>query len=152
MEPYFRYCNTTWGTCSSSLPDRLQALQNRAAKTVANVKYEGTDHAKLLKELDWLNVRKLIEYDTTSLLYKIENDLARIQIKSMFMKSSEVHSYSTRSTAPGDFHLAKRNLNTGKASLSYHCAYIWKQLPVQIREAQSVKCFQNCLKETIGNR
>ena len=82
----------------------------------------------------WLNVRELIEYDTASLLYKIENDLAPTHMKNMFMKSSEVHSYSTRSAASGD------------------CAYIWNQLPVQIWEAQSVKCFQNCLKGTIGNR
>ena len=66
VKPSFRYCNTTWGTCNSSLFDRLQALQNRAVRTVANVKYEGSDHAKLLKELDWLNVRELIEYDTAS--------------------------------------------------------------------------------------
>ena len=46
----------------------------------------------------------------------------------------------------------KRNLNIGKVSSSYHGAYIWNQLPVQIREAQSVKCLQKCLKETIGNR
>ena len=29
VEPYFRYCNTTWRTCNSSLLDRLQVLQNR---------------------------------------------------------------------------------------------------------------------------
>ena len=91
---------------------------------MANVKYEVTDHAKLLKELDWLNVRELTEYDTASLVYKIENDLAPTHIKNMFMKSNEVHSYITRSTASGDFHLPKRNLNIGKASFSYHGAYI----------------------------
>ena len=52
VEPYIKYCNTIWDTCNSSLIDRPHALQNRAAKTVANVKCEGTDHAKLLKELD----------------------------------------------------------------------------------------------------
>ena len=68
---------------------------------MANVKYEGTDHARLLKDLDWLNVRELIEYDTASLVYKIENDLSPAHMKNMFTKSSEVHPYSTRSAAPG---------------------------------------------------
>ena len=27
VEPYFRYCNTTWGICDSSLLDRLHALK-----------------------------------------------------------------------------------------------------------------------------
>ena len=74
VEPYIRYCNTTWGGCNTSLLDTLQALQNRAARVIANVKYENTDHAKLLKDLDWLNVRELIEFDTASLVYKLEND------------------------------------------------------------------------------
>ena len=59
----------------------VQALQNSAARTVANVKYEGTDHAKLLKELDWLNVHELIEYDIASLVYKIKNDFAPTHMK-----------------------------------------------------------------------
>ena len=67
-------------------------------------------------------------------------------------KTALLHAYSTRSPASGDFHLPKRNLNIGEASFSYHGAYIWNQLSVQIREAQHIKCFQNCLKETIENR
>ena len=118
---------------------------------MANVKYEGTDHTKLLNKLDWFNVHELIEYATASLVDTIENDLAPTHMKNMFMKSSEVHSYNTRSAASGDFHLLKENLNIGKASFSYHGAYIWNQMLVQIMEPQSVKCFQNCLKETIGN-
>ena len=101
---------------------------------MADVKYEDTDHAKLLKELDWLNVRELIEYDTASLVSKIENDLAPTHMKNMFMKSSEVHSYSTRSSASSNVHLPKRNLNTGKASFSHHSAYIWNQFPIHIRD------------------
>ena len=140
------------GTCNSSLLDGLQDLQKSGARTVTSVKYEDTDHAKLIKELDWFNVRELIEYYTASLVYKIEKDLAPTHMKNMFMKSSEVHSYITRSAISSDFHLPKRNLNIGKASFSDHGAYVWNQLSVQIREAQSVKYFQNYLKERIGNR
>ena len=95
VEPYIRYCNTTWGGCNTSLLHTLQTLQNRAARVIANVKYENTEHAKLLKDLDRLNVRELIEFDTASLMYKIENDLA-----------------------PGSFHPPHRKLNIGKASFS----------------------------------
>ena len=41
---------------SSTFPDDLQ---NRAARVIANVIYENINHAKLLKDLDWLNVREL---------------------------------------------------------------------------------------------
>ena len=43
---------------------------------MANTKYEDIEHAKLLKELDWFSVHELIEYDTASLVDKMENDHA----------------------------------------------------------------------------
>ena len=103
VEPYIRYCNTTWGGCNTSLLDTLLTLQNRAARVIANVKYENTYHAKLLKDLDWLHVRELIEFDTASLMYKIENDLAPTHMKEMFAKTSDRHTYSTRSATSGGF-------------------------------------------------
>ena len=113
-EPCMRYCNTTWGGCNTSLLDTLQTLQNRAARVIANVKYENTDHAKLLKDLDWLDVRELIEFDTASLMYKIENDLAPTHMKELFVKTSDLHTYSTRSATSGGFHPPHRKLNIGK--------------------------------------
>ena len=149
VEPYTRYCNTTWGRCNTSLLDTLQTLQNRAARIIANVKYENTDHAKLLKVLDWLNVRELIHFDTASLMYKIENDLALTHMKEMFFKTSYLHTYSTRSATSGGFHLPHRKLNIGKASFSYRGVHVWNQLLVEIREAQSLENFQNSLKISI---
>ena len=110
VEPYIRYCTTTWGGCNTSVLDTLQTLQNRAARVIANVKYENTDHAKLLKDLDWLNVRELIEFDTASLMYKIENDLAPTHMKEMFVKTSDLHTYSTRLATSGGFHPPHRKL------------------------------------------
>ena len=41
---YFRYFSTVWGQCGKTLKDKLQALQNRAARSIAKVKYEDADH------------------------------------------------------------------------------------------------------------
>ena len=95
IEPYIRYCEMTWVGVIHHY-QILQTLQHRAARVVANVKYENTDHAKLLKDLDWLNVQELIKLDTASLMYKIENDLAPTHMKEMFVKTSDLHTYSTR--------------------------------------------------------
>ena len=37
IEPYFRYCNIVWEQCNETLLDKLQTLQNRAARVIANV-------------------------------------------------------------------------------------------------------------------
>ena len=60
VEPYFRYCSVVWRECSESLKDRLQTLQNKAARTIARVRYEEADHNTLLANFGWLSVRNLI--------------------------------------------------------------------------------------------
>ena len=49
VESQFRYCNTVWGHCGDTLLNRLQALQNRAARVISVQKYDNTDHKYLLK-------------------------------------------------------------------------------------------------------
>ena len=44
VEPDFRFCSTTRGKCGQTLPDKLQTLQNIAARIVRGVKYEEPDH------------------------------------------------------------------------------------------------------------
>ena len=56
VEPYLRYCNNTWGKCGATLVSRLQTLQNRAARIMTNAAYHNTDHTKLLRQLNLLNV------------------------------------------------------------------------------------------------
>ena len=51
VEPYFRYCSSAWGKSRESLIDKLQTLQNRAAKAVSKVKFDETDHEQLVKSL-----------------------------------------------------------------------------------------------------
>ena len=75
IEPYFRYCNTTWGNCGTTLLKKLQTFQNRAARAIEGVKYDEADHPKILKSLNILNVHQLVMLDTASLVYKINNDL-----------------------------------------------------------------------------
>ena len=52
VELWSRCCDTTRGGFSSSLVDTFQIHQNRAAGVIANMKYEDTDYAKLLTDLN----------------------------------------------------------------------------------------------------
>ena len=61
IEPHLRYCNTVWGFGNQTSLDRLQTLQNRAARIVTGTAYVDADHSLLLSKLNWSNVRELIE-------------------------------------------------------------------------------------------
>ena len=85
IEPYFRYCNVVWGQCNEGLKDKLQNLQNRAARTIAKLKYYEADHQKLLSDFGWLSVRDLITYDTGVFMYEIVHSLAPGHITDLFV-------------------------------------------------------------------
>ena len=57
-EPYFRYFNTVWGNCEKSLLNKLQTLQNKAARIVTRTRYSDADHETILKKLQWLIKRQ----------------------------------------------------------------------------------------------
>ena len=48
IEPHFKYCSIVWGQCSETLRDKLQTLQNKAARAIAKVHYDEANHGKLL--------------------------------------------------------------------------------------------------------
>ena len=85
IEPYFRYCNTVWGYCNETLLDKLQVLQNKAARVIKESKFENTNHPVLLKELRWLSVRQLIFIDTAILMYRVANSLAPETTSDMYL-------------------------------------------------------------------
>ena len=105
VEPYFRYCNTTWGNCGTSLLNKFQTLQNRAARVITGIKYSAreVDHSSMLKDLNILYVRQPIKLDTVSVIYRTENGLVPDKVKTWFTKCSSVHSYNTREAAEGNF-------------------------------------------------
>ena len=73
-------------------------------------------------------------------------------MKEMFVKTGDLHTYSTRSATSGGFHPPHKKLNIGKASLSYRGAHVWNQPPVEISGAQSFENFHNSLKTSIKTR
>ena len=107
VEPYLRYCNSIWGKCGATLISKKQTLQNRAARIIMNATYE---HTKLQRQLNWLNMSQFIDFDTASLMYKIQNEPAPAHLKRMFVKSEDLHSYDTRSANSGNFHLPQKTI------------------------------------------
>ena len=60
VEPHFLYSNIVWGKCNQTQLNKLQQLENRAARAVAKVQFENTNYAKLLQDLGWLDIEQLI--------------------------------------------------------------------------------------------
>lgn len=51
----FDYCSVVWGNCGKTLRDKLQRLQNRAARVLPNSNYDA-NASLLLHDLGWHNL------------------------------------------------------------------------------------------------
>ena len=134
IEPYIRYCNTVWGQCQNFLLNKLQTLQNKAARIVAGKSYKEADHTKLLQELGWLNVRKLICLDLGISMFKINNGDAPEAILEMFRHND--YSYYTRGVASDNFLVNMARLSIGKTAISYIRPKLWNSIPRSIKQSE----------------
>ena len=119
IEPYLRYCNIVWGQCNETLKDKLQALQNKAARSIAKVKYEDADHHKLLGQFGWLSVQNVIKLDMGIFMCKCQNGSMPDSITRLYTTVDNVHSYHTRSIDMANLHIPRLVHSYAQSSLSY---------------------------------
>ena len=74
------YCNSLMYDLPNSRIQKLQRVQNAAAKTISGArKYDYV--TPLLRELHWLPVKEKIELKISLLTFKALNDMARVYVK-----------------------------------------------------------------------
>ena len=92
VEPHFRYRDILWGQCNETLKDKLQRLQNRAARVICNSRrFEDVgDHQELLNQLGWFNFRQLFSLDLGVFVFEAINGLITDQFNEMYSKSNTI--------------------------------------------------------------
>lgn len=138
------YCNALYSGISQSSLARLQLVQNAAARLLTGSrKY---DHVSpLLSSLHWLPVRYRIDFKILLFVFKCLNGLAPRYLSDLLVTYSP--SRSLRST---DQHLlvvpkTKRKLR-GDRAFSVLGPRLWNELPLYIRQAESLLVFKSRLK------
>ena len=75
VQPHFDYCSIVWGNCGKTLPERLQKLQNRAARILTSSSYDA-DARYLLQQLGWKDLITQRQIQVPLMVFKVLNDLA----------------------------------------------------------------------------
>ena len=133
-----------WGSCSKSLSQKLQKLQNRASRLVTFSNYNrSTD--ELLQMVNWVKLDHQCLVDKSIMMYKIVNRMAPAYFCSHFVFCSDTLTYNLRES---DFSIAipQPRTNYYKRSLSYSGAVLWNCLPLDISQSPSLKVFKSKLK------
>ncbi len=144
------YCNSLLNGIPSYLFDRVQRLQNAAARIICGL--QKFDHiTPSLFKLHWLPVRQRVDFKTLLLTYKCVNGLAPEYLSELLVSYKQ--SYNLRSvtdTSNWDEFLLKvpkTNLKCcGDRAFSVVAPSLWNVLPYELRSLDDINVFKTELK------
>ena len=85
VQLYFNYCSQVWGHCDKSLSNKLQKLQNRAARILTFSSYDSNTD-RLFEQLNWRRVDTQRQIRVATMVYKSIHGLAPNYLGSLFTK------------------------------------------------------------------
>ena len=144
IEPYFRYCCPIWGSASSTDLQRLQKLQNRAARSVTDSPYDAHSEP-LIKKLGWLTIIQLIDTETVKIVYKALHNEAPKYLKELFHRLSDVQNRELRNSKT-DLHIPLLRKSSGQKSFVYRGVCIWNNLTCETKTSRSFSAFKAKMK------
>ena len=115
-------------------------LQNRAARILTNSRYDA-DARPLLNILGLKTIQDLIDTETNTMVFKALNGLAPEYLSKLFIRNSETHLLALRNTST-DLQLPKKRTSNGQKCFSYKGVKSWNCLPLEIKQASSLKVFK----------
>ncbi len=138
------YCNALLGGCPASSINKLQIVQNAAARVLTRSrKY---DHiTPILQSLHWLPIKFRISYKILLLAYKALNDLAPAYLTNLLSRYNPTR--SLRSQNSGLLVVPRIAKSTkGGRTFSYLSPKLWNNLPDNVRGSDTLFLFKSRLK------
>ncbi len=130
------YSNALLGGCSARLINKLQSVQNAAARVLTRIrKY---DHiSPVLSTLHWLPIKHHIDFKILLMTYKALNGLAPQYLSELL--SHYIPSRPLCSQNSGRLIIPRISKSTaGGRSFSYLAPKLWNNLPNTVREADTL--------------
>ena len=140
------YCNALYYGIPQKLIEKLEKIQNTAAKIIFKAKK--SDHVTpLLMKLHWLPVSARIEYKIALLVFKFFTDTHfPLYLSELF----EIYKPKRTLRSSNDSRLLVkkkvRKKTYGNKSLTYAAPSIWNTLPFHVRHSKSISIFKKNLK------
>ena len=140
--PHFDYCSPVWDCLSGYLSDKLQKLQNRAARVITKSPFDASSN-HLLSTLSWERLSLRRKKQKALMMYKTMNDLAPEYLQSLFPQRYSAYLRNSE----GRLTLFKPSTNYLKRSFSYSGAMSWNNLPKSLKIAASVERFKRNIRK-----
>jgi hypothetical protein len=139
------YCNALLSNAPLYLIDKLQKVQNSAARFV--LKARKRDHATpLLKTLHWLPVKARIEYKVSSLCHNYFSGCSPAYFSALLVPYSAPRTLRSSSDSRLLCVPRVRSKTFGERTFSFHAATLWNALPADLRHTERSSSFKRALK------
>ena len=144
------YCNSLLYGMPNVLVAKLQRVQNVAARIVTGSK-KYSHITPVLRELHWLPVRFRVEYKIGLIVFKCLNALAPSYLTDLLQPY--VPTRSLRSAGKGLLQVPRSRLSTfGARSFASFAPKLWNDLPVALRNSESLDIFKSMYKTYLFNK
>ncbi|XP_071350987.1 uncharacterized protein [Trachinotus anak] len=144
------YCNSLLSGCPKNSVKSLQLIQNAAARVLTGTRKR--DHiSPMLASLHWLPVKSRIEFKILLLTYKAINGQAPSYLGELIVPYFP--NRILRSLNAGQLVVPRVSKSRmGGRAFSYQAPLLWNQLPVWVREADTLSTFKIRLKTVLFSK
>lgn len=138
------YCNALFAGCPASSINKLQLVQNAAARVLTRSrKY---DHiTPILSSLHWLPVKFRIEFKILLLTYKALNNLAPVYLTNLLSRYEPTRSLRSQNSGLLVVPRIAKSSKGGRA-FSFMAPTLWNSLPGNVRGSDTLSQFKTRLK------
>ena len=138
--PYFDYGDLIYGSAFNKYVDKLQKVQNRAARIILRVKPEShVSVAEMHNALGWQFLDKRRHNHTTVFMYKVMHDLTPAYLQNEFEFAPQYYS----SRLGEKLLLPKPRTNALKKAFKYRGAKTYNALPPDLKLCTTVNAFKS---------
>ena len=138
------YCFVIWGSTNRTLLEKVQKLQNFAARVISGKirKYEHV--SQFIKELEWLKIANKYTYEVCIMVFKITRGTFPEWLYKFPTMNAQTGT-TTRQT--NDLYIIRSNTEIGSRAMHIRGPFLWNKLPLEIREAGSLPSFKRKIKK-----
>ena len=141
--PNLDYCSAVWGCIGNGLSQKLEKLQNRAARIVTGSGWD-VRSAQILRALNWESFADRRARQLKSLMFKTANNLVPEYLSDKFTSVNTVHRHNLRG-AQHNLFIPRPNTEALKKSFCYRGAVTWNSLSVEAKQATTLNSFYSAI-------
>ena len=147
-QPKIDYGITVWGYTSDCNIDKIQRMQNRAARAIyGNYDYINVRGIDLLRDLKVMNVKQRRDYFMALLVFKCIRGLAPEYLSNEIVMKVDTNERLTRHSNENDLYIPFVNTSIAENSFVYQGPNIWNGLPCNVQECTTIESFKSKAKE-----